>query len=259
MPAVGSSSPWSGCQDTCGPSPVCVHLGVHPTRSAVRGPGVQPSGVQPVQCPIIWLPRPDAAVRPAGVQPVRGPAVWCPPVRPVAAVPSSVSRVVAMGTLGTAGQPCGPASSPAARSMPEETLDAGTAAEVVCRPVGECRRRTWAGVCSGGRLHPADQASQTAARVGRRRRPRSGRELVEARRCRTAPCGRPCGLESRLLSVVVAEPYVRVDGPEGPMSLTARISARPQRGPARWQAPQARRWQRRDLQEWWWARQGLNL
>jgi hypothetical protein len=69
----------------CCPSPVCVHYWVSTQpRSAVRGPGVQPSGVQPVQCPVIWF-----LVR------TRLSGGWCPArpassrlvsVRPVAAV-----------------------------------------------------------------------------------------------------------------------------------------------------------------------------
>jgi hypothetical protein len=110
----------------CCPSPGCVHCWVStPTRPAVQGPGVQPSDVQPVQCPAIWLSRPDAAVQPAGVQPVRCPAVWCLSVRPVTGVSSRVRRVVAIGRprdggaavlTGSSRVSCGPAPSLAARS-----------------------------------------------------------------------------------------------------------------------------------------------
>jgi hypothetical protein len=171
MPAVGSSSPWSGCQDTCCPSPVCVHLGVHPTRSAVRGPGVQPSGVQPVQCPVSWLPRPDAAVRPSGVQPVRRPAAWCPP-----SARSQPSRPASAGwsrwgtardggaavTTGSSRVPCGPALSPAARSTARGGMDAGTAAEVVWRSAGERRPRT------GRAVHRREAAPDRPGRPDRR-------------------------------------------------------------------------------------------
>ena len=51
----------------CCPSPGCVHCwGVHPTRHAVQ---VSSRPCPAVQCPAIWLPRPDAAVQPTRVHP----------------------------------------------------------------------------------------------------------------------------------------------------------------------------------------------
>ena len=164
----------------CCPSPVCVDYWV----SAQPGPpsGVQvssrpvssPSGVQPVQCPVIWLPRPDAAVRPSGVQPVRRPAVWCPPVRPVAAVSSRVSRVLAMGETSVrrgSGHDWIESSSMWSGPVPGGSVDGprrhgcGHRCGGRVQAGGGASPRTWAGWCFGGRLHPTDQAGQTAARA----------------------------------------------------------------------------------------------
>jgi hypothetical protein len=72
----------------CRPSSSASTIRCPPIPSAVRGPGVQPSGVQPVQCPVIWLPRPGPAV-PAVWCPARpASAVWCPSVRPIASISS---------------------------------------------------------------------------------------------------------------------------------------------------------------------------
>ena len=210
----------------------------------VRGPGVQPSGVQPVRCPIIWLPRPDAAVRPSG-RPVSSPSGV---QRLVSVRPPGRSRLVprqpgggdgdtsvrrAAVTTGSSRVPCGPAPSPAARSTARGGMDAGTAAEVVWRPAGERRRRTRAGVCPGGRLHrPTGQARPPRGAPVAGDCARAG-ELVEARRCPRHRVGRPSGLEPRLLFVVDAEPNVRVDGPGVTNELGGEDGARPQRGPAR--------------------------
>jgi hypothetical protein len=79
-------------------------IGCPPNPARRPGPGVQPSGVRPVQCPVIWLPGPDAAVRPAGVQPVPASS------RLVAVRPPGRSRLVPRppgggdgGDLATAG------------------------------------------------------------------------------------------------------------------------------------------------------------
>jgi hypothetical protein len=198
---------------------MCPLLGVHPTRPAVQGPSVQPSGVQPVQCPAIWLPRPDAAVQPAGVQPVRRPAVWCLSVRSPPSRPASAG-CWRWGDLGTAGQrscldrvefPCGPARPWRLGRRPEEAwlrvplrrwcagrrgasaadlgrvvLGREAASERPGRP--DCRQGAVAGDCArvGGWL----------ARCGAWQR-----------------AGRPSGLEPRLLYVVIAEADGRADGP----------------------------------------------
>jgi hypothetical protein len=83
-PTVGRRRRGRHCQapamaSVAGPRPAC---GVHPSGSSsgVRGPAVQPSGVQPVRCPVTWGRRPGssgpAVRRPA----VRCPTVWCPAV-----------------------------------------------------------------------------------------------------------------------------------------------------------------------------------
>jgi hypothetical protein len=198
-------------------------LGVHPTRPAVRGPGVQPSGVQPVQCPVIWLPRPDAAVRPAGVQPVQRPAVWCLSVRPVAAVSSRVRRVVAMGetsvrraavTTGSSQVPCGPARPRRLGRRPEEH---------------GCGYRCAGGVQAGGGASAADLGRVVLRREAAPDRPGRADGREERLSLATAPgqgsgwrdvaarprAGGHLGLEPRLLCVVVVEPDVRMDGPGG--------------------------------------------
>ena len=204
----------------CCPSPVCVHqwVSIHPVCRL--GPGVQPSGVQPIQCPITWLPHPDAAVRPASVQPVRRPASGvCPSARSQPSRPAS-ARCWRRGHLGTAGQ----------RSRLHRVEF-----HVVRPPPRRLGRRpqeAWmraplrSRVQAGGGASAADLGRDVLGREAAANRPgrqtaarapvagdcaRAG-ELVEARRCRTTPCGRPSGLAPRLLCVVVAEPNVRVDG-----------------------------------------------
>jgi hypothetical protein len=209
-------------------------LGVHPTRSAVRGPGVQPSGVQPsgvqpsgvqpVQCPVIWLPRPGAAVQPAGVQPVRRPAAWCPPVQCLSvrclSVRSQPSRPAAAGwwrwgtpRYGGAAVAAGSdrvefhvvRPRPAARSAARAGMDTSTAAEVVWRPAGERQPRTWPG---GLRWEaaPTDQAGQAAART----RPvagdgaRQGSWLRACFRASAGSCWSPCSRACRSWCLVPA-------------------------------------------------------
>jgi hypothetical protein len=171
---------------------------VHRRRSRCPArPVSSPSGVQPVHCPVIWLPRPDAAGRPGGVQPVRCPAGWCPPGwcpspsgRPaVCCLPSPcrirlVPRqpVVAMGdtryggaavTTGSSRVPCvRPHSRRLGRRPDEAEMRAPLRGSCEGRR-GSVGRRTWAGWCFGGRLRPTDQAGQTAARGARRWRLRS--------------------------------------------------------------------------------------
>jgi hypothetical protein len=222
----------------CHRPPVCVchWVSTHPVhRRGSRCPA-RPvsslSGVQPVHRPVIWLPHPDAAVRPAGVQ----------PVRPVAAVSSCVSRVVAMGdssvrraavTTGSSRVPCGPARAPAARSTARGGMDAGTTAEVVWRSAGECRPRTWAGWCFGGRLRPTDQAGQTAARGARRWRLRSGRGAGWRATLPHGTVGRPSGWSRDYSPWSLRSRMSEWTGPEGPNGLGGQDGARPQRGPAR--------------------------
>jgi hypothetical protein len=177
--------------------------GPRASLSGVRG--VPPPGVQPVQCPLVWLPAPDAAVRLACVQSVRRPAAWCPPVRPVAAVSSRVSRVLRGGRLGTAGQRSRPdrvefhavrPPSPAARS----TAQGGTG----------CRHRRGGRVAVGGGASAAGLGRVMLAREAAPDRPgRPGHREVVARH----RVGGHLGQKSRLLSVVVVGPDDRVDGP----------------------------------------------
>jgi hypothetical protein len=164
----------------CRPSPVRVHRSVStvrcpPIRSVVRGPVVQPSGVQPVQCPVIRLPRPvsspsghpapSSGVQPSGVRP------------PTLSYPSCRG-----GRLW---------------------------------PAMQRRPRTRPGCAWVRRLRPTDQGRQTGVRSAPVAGDcaRAG-ELAEARRSRAAPRGCHLGLEPRLRSVVVVEPDARVDGPE---------------------------------------------
>jgi hypothetical protein len=208
----------------CCPSPGCVHCWVStPTRPAVQGPGVQPSGVQPVQCPAIWLSRPDAAVQPAGVQPVRCPAVWCLSVRPVTGVSSHVRRVVAIGRprdggaavlTGSSRVSCGPAPVPGGSvDGPEEAwLWAPLRRSCAGRRGSVSRGPGPGGASAGGCTRPTDQAGQTAARGACRWRLRSGRRLVGAM-LRMARVRRPSGPGPRLLCVVGGERDGRVEGP----------------------------------------------
>jgi hypothetical protein len=232
IPPVGFSSQWSGCQDAwllaiAGLRP---RLGVHPTQSAVRGPGVQlsgsrcpavwgpgvqPSGVQPVQCPVVWLPRPDAAV-----QPVRCLA------RPASSRLVSVRRSQRLvprrpggrdgGHLGTAGQRSrlDPVELHVVRPRPRRLsrqparggLDAGTAAEVVWRPAGGRRPRT--GRVMVGREAAPDRPGRAGPPRGRPVAGDCGRagELAGAMLRHGTVWAATWGLGPRLLCVVVAGP-----------------------------------------------------
>jgi hypothetical protein len=197
---------------------------------AVRCPGVQSSGVQPVQCPAIWVPRPDAAVQPTRVQPVRRPAVWCPPVSASSASFSARlpghSRLVppqpGAGDRETSGRRGSgldwiESSSMWSGPVPGGWVDgprsmvAGTAAEVVCGPAGSVGRGPGPGGASaGGCTRPTRQA-----------RPPPGAPSLAtalgqgwlARCCAWHRAGRPSGLEPRPRCVVIAEPDGRVDEP----------------------------------------------
>jgi hypothetical protein len=197
---------------TCCPSPVCVHSWVStPTRPAVRGPGVQPAGVRPVQCPVIWLPRPDVAVRPAG----GCPSARSQPSRPASAGWWRWGRPRYGGQRSRLDRVEFHVVRPRPRRLgrrPEEH-GCGHRCGVVCRPAGERRPRTWAGWCFGGRLHPSDRAGQTAARGACRWRLRSGGGVAGAMLPHGTVRGGHLGLEPRLLCVVIAEPDVRMDGP----------------------------------------------
>jgi len=96
---------------------------------------------------------------------------------------------------------------------------------------GSVGRRTWAGLCVGGRLRPTDQAGQTAARGTRGSATALGQGLADA----MLPHGveRPSGLEPRLRCVVVVEPMSEWTGLEGPNELGGQDGARPQSGPVR--------------------------
>jgi hypothetical protein len=194
-------------------------FGVRPIRSVVQ--------VQLSSCPVSS----PSSVRSSGPSSGRGcPAGWCPArpassrlvsVRPVAAVSSrppgggdgdtSVRRAAV--TTGSSRVRCGPAPFLAARSTARGGLDAGTAAEVVWRPAGGSvdRGPGPGGARAGGYGRPTRQAGPRRGRPVAGDCARAGSWL--ARGCRTAPCGRPAGLEPRLLCVVVAEPDDRADRP----------------------------------------------
>jgi hypothetical protein len=72
-------------------------------------------------------------------------------------------------------------------------------------------------------------------------------------------CGRHLGLEHDYAAWSLWSLMARWTGLEGANELDGADGARPQRGPARKSATPARGRQRCDLQELWWARQGLNL
>jgi hypothetical protein len=214
---------------------LCPLLGVHPTRPAVPGPGVQP-----VQCPVIWLPRPDAAVRPAGVQPVRRPAVRRLSVRPVAAVSSASAGWWRWGRPRYGGQRSrlDESSSMWSGPSPGGSVDARGAwmrAPLRSRVQG---RRGSVGRGPGRVVLQREAAPERPGRPDRREgrcrwRLRSGTEWL-ARCCRTALCGAAiwawshdyCAWSLRSLTS-------EWTGPEGPNELGGGDGARPQRGPAR--------------------------
>ena len=130
---------------------------------------------------------------------------------------------------------------------------------VGCRPAGERRRRTWAEMCSGGRLRPTDQAG----------RPPRGRPSLATALGQGSWLKRDVAARHRVGGHLAwrrdysawSLPSLMSEwtGPEGPNELGGQDGARPQRGPARKRARPAQRQQRFDLRRWWWARQGLNL
>jgi hypothetical protein len=182
----------------CRPSPVCVHYWV----STQPGP---PSGVQvssrPVSSPSsVRLSGSLVRTRlsgplvssPSGVQPfgVR-PSARSQPSRPASAGwwrwgrPRDGGAAVMTGSSRVA---CGPVPSPAARSTARGGMDAGTAAEVVCRLAGERRRGPGPGGASAaGCTRPTRQARPPRGRLSLATALGQGSWL--ARCCRTAPCG----------------------------------------------------------------------
>ena len=244
------------------------HVGVHPS---VR---VQVSSRPVSSCPVSGQLAPSSPVplsgrlvsSPSGVQPVRGPAVRCPSARRIRRVPRQPGGGALGDTSVRRGNPhawnesssmwSGPV--PAARSTARVGLDAGTAAEVVWRPAGERLPPTWPGCARAGWLRPTDQGGQTAARAPIASN--CARQGCWLKRDVPAPAAwLPPWLErdySPWLSWSLTPAWT---GSAGPTSLTARMGARPQRGPGVQGVLQAWRQQRFDLREWWWARQGLNL
>ena len=249
-------------------------LGVHPP--------VPPSGVQVSSRPVSSRPVSGRLAPSSGsgcpavwCQPVRRPAVWCPSVRPIASISSPSAGGGDGDTSVRPGQPSrlergefmwsGP--SPAARSTARVGLDAGNPG------------RPGRGQRCGGRVEASGGAS--AADLGR---VVLGREAAADRpgrpdRRKGRPVAGDCARQGCWLKRDVPAPaawlppWLERDyspwlswsltpawtGSAGPTSLTARMGARPQRGPGVQGVLQARRWQRFDLREWWWARQGLNL
>jgi hypothetical protein len=230
----------------CCPSPVCVHhwVSTHPVRRP--GLGVPPSGVQsdvqPVRCPVIWLPRPDAAVRPAGVQPVRRPASGvCPSARSQPSRPASAGWW-RWGTARYGGQRSRPdrLEFGVVRPRPQRSVD-GRPEEAwmpapLRRSCGDRRGsvgRGLVGWCLGEAAPETDQAGRPP-----RGRPIAGDcagagELAEARGCRTGPCGRPSARSRDYSAWSLRSLTSGWTGPEGPNELGGQDGARPQRGPAR--------------------------
>jgi hypothetical protein len=231
----------------------CPPLGVHPVRFLVRS-GVQPSGVQPsgVRPSVSGRLGPSSGTGLSGrLMPLfQRPAVWCPPARPVASVPSWVSPPWLLGPRRSGPSRLGWVGFRVAWRVPEwfvggcGGLDAGDAAEVVGRLVGEGAGRDLGRVALGLRRRPRSAADRPGRPgwpgVARRRRLiwARGRATTLRGRCRAR---RPSGLARRLMSLVAR------DGRAAPARPSQEVS---------WPA---RRRQRSDLQEQWWARQGLNL
>jgi hypothetical protein len=205
------------------------------------------------------------------------PAVWCP-ARPASSCLVSVRSPYCIhlvpvsgwwrwGHVGTAGNrhDCNEASSMWSGPSPSGSVDGPS------RP--GCGQRCGGRVEASGGASAADLGRVVLGRGGcgrpiREARPPQGPPrgwrlrqaggLAEARRFRTYRVAAILA-EARLLSVAVVEPDARVDGLRRANELTARMGTRPQRGPDVQGVLQARRCQRFDLREWWWARQGLNL
>jgi hypothetical protein len=97
---------------------------------------------------------------------------------------------------------------------------------------GSVGRRTWAGLCFGGRLRPTDQAGQTAARGTRGSATALGQRSWLTRCCRTVWSGHLAWSRDYAawsLWSLMSE----WTGLEGPNELGGQDGARPQRGPAR--------------------------
>ena len=257
----------------CSPLPVCIHYWCPPNsvrRPVSRCPARPVSGqLAPSSgrgCPAGWCPARPASgglvSSPSGVQ------------RPVSARPPGRSRLVPRqpggsdgGQLGTAGQRSRldrvefrvVRPRPQRRSTARGGMDAGTAVEIVWRPAGSVGRGPGPGCASaGGCTRPTRQARPPRGAPCRWRL-RLGRGWLRRDVAARHRVGGHLGLGLRLLCVVVAEPDVRVDGP----GRTKRVRWRGWRAaparPSEVAGLPARRQQRCDLQEWWWARQGLNL
>jgi hypothetical protein len=240
-----------------------------------------PSGVQPVHCPVIWLPRPDAAVRPAGVQPVRRPAGWCPPgwcpspsgVQPAGVHPSTLSH------------PSRPASAsgsdgghPVRRGNGHDWIEFHVVRPVLGGSVDGPMRHSCGHRCGGhveagggasaGAPGPGGASAGGCGRPTRRPDRREGRPSVATSLGQgPADAMLPHGTvwsghlawSRDYAAWSVRSLMSEWTGVEGPNELGGQDGARPQRGPGEVAGTPARRRQRRDLREWWWARQGLNL
>jgi hypothetical protein len=160
-----ASSPWSTLpgRQPWHRSPVGVQhrVSTHPVSSS-GCPAVQPSGVQPVRCPVTWVRRRVSGGPVVCCPPVRCPALWCPPVqRPAGWCPPRRSgrvrllpyRPVALGPGRCGGHPSPRervesrwAAAPLSGSVDGPAgLDAGGAAELACWSAGR-RWRTRAGL-----------------------------------------------------------------------------------------------------------------
>jgi hypothetical protein len=242
-------------------------MGVHPSGCVVRRPGGVSS--RPVS---------GQLVASSGVRPSSGLVSARPgSSRAVSARPSGRVRLVPRpeATLGTRSvqrgsrYDCNGASCMWSAASPDGSvdgrggLDAGATARVVRRAAGR-RPQTWPDCTQAGAAaaldRRADRPGRPAHRAGARRwrLRQSGGASCSATLLHLPRGGRP-GLAARLRWVVVVAPGARSGRPAGPPSLPARMGVRPQRGPGVQRVLPVRRRHRCDLQEWWWARQGLNL
>jgi hypothetical protein len=241
-------------------------VSTHPVASSVVR-----VGCPAVRCPGNWLHRPGSGRPAVWCLPVRDPAVRCPPVRPVASVSSRVRRR-RWGPGRYSGAAVTTATGRAACGLPRPRTARSTAAEAWTRaPLpGSCVGQRGVGRRPGRIvLRLGRRLRSTAAPTGQGGQPtvrapvaggcaRAG-ERAAARRCCTCRVAVVLGWLRDYGGWSLWRLAPGVDGPAGPPSLPARMGVRPQRGPGVQRVLPVRRRHRCDLQEWWWARQGLNL
>jgi len=249
-----------------GPRPAC---GVHPSGFVVRCPAVQPSGVQPVRCPVTWFVVRGLAVQPSGGHPssVRPCGVHLSSVQPsgVRPRPSGRARLlppqaVALGTRwGRRGNLHHGNGSRSRGGRAVERLGQRAEAWMTRATLPRSRVGRW-GVGGGpgrvrrGRWRPRLPAARPGRPGRRAERPWLAAALWARSRLQREVAAPVAWLPSWAVRDHGAWLSWRLrsgwTGPAGPMGLPAGMDVRPRRGPGWRRAFPARCPQRSDLRGW---------